>query len=97
MNDNFFLEVSSLVPSENKPFQDPFLTQTYGTLIMALLFRKTCLVGLLIHSILRGNNCRFSSTKSNELTDQQDMFCFNHAYVFYTSNTIMKNVDEYRI
>ena len=37
--------------------------------------------------------CNFSSTKSNELTDQQDMFCFNHTYAFYTSNNIVKNVD----
>ena len=27
-------------------------------------------------------------------TDQQDMFCFNHKSAFYTSNNIMKNVDE---
>ena len=36
----------------------------------------------------------FSSTKSNQLTDQQDMFSLNHAYAFYTINSIMKNVDE---
>ena len=39
----------------------------------------------------------FSSAKSNELIDQQDTFCFNHASAFYTSNNIMRNVDEYRI
>ena len=32
----------------------------------------------------------FSSEKSNELTDQQDIFCFNHASAFYTSNNIVK-------
>ena len=36
--------------------------------------------------------CSFSSTKSNELTDQQDIFCFNHASAFYTSNNNMNNV-----
>ena len=60
------------------------------------LCRKTYLVGLLICSILRGKiarllqrECSFSSAQSNELTDQQDMFCFNHASAFYTST--MKN------
>ena len=33
---------------------------------------------------------KISSAKSNELTDQQDMFCFNHVSAFYTSNNIMK-------
>ena len=28
------------------------------------------------------------------LTEQQDMFCINHASAFCTSNNIMKNVDE---
>ena len=54
------------------------------------------LVGLLIRSIFRGKNaralqrqCRFSSEKSNELTDQQAMFCFNHAAAFFASkNTV---------
>ena len=36
--------------------------------------------------------CSFSSEKSNELTDQQDMFSFNHASAFYTSNNIAKDV-----
>ena len=36
---------------------------------------------------------QFFRKKSNELTDQQDMFCFNHASTFYTSNNIKKNVD----
>ena len=36
----------------------------------------------------------FSSAKSNELTAQQDVFYFNHASVFYTNNSIVKNVDE---
>ena len=52
---------------------------------------KTCLVGLLIRSILSGKI--FSCAKSNELTDQQGMFCFNHASAFYMSNNIVKNVD----
>ena len=34
-------------------------------------------------------------TKSNELTDQQDMFCFNHASACYTINNIVKIVDEW--
>ena len=62
---------------------------------------KTCLVGVLIRSIFRGKNCtsvsarlQFSSEKSNELTYQQDMFCFKHASAFDTSNNILKNVDE---
>ena len=38
--------------------------------------------------------CSFCSAKSNKSADQQDMFCFNHAFAFYTSNNIMKNVDE---
>ena len=37
--------------------------------------------------------CSFSNEKLNELTDEQDMFCFNHASAFYTSNNIVKNVD----
>ena len=56
---------------------------------------KHVLSGLLIRSILRGKIC--TSASANELTDQHDMFCFNHASAFYTSNNIMKNVDEYRI
>ena len=32
-----------------------------------------------------------SSEKSNELTDQQGMFRFNHVSAFYTSNNIVKN------
>ena len=34
-----------------------------------------------------------SSEKSNELTDQQDMFRYNHTSTFYTGNNIDKNVD----
>ena len=56
---------------------------------------KTCLVGLLIRSIFRGKiaralqcECSFSSEKSSELTDQKDIFCFNHSYTFYTSTNI---------
>ena len=58
---------------------------------------KTCLVGLSIRSTFAGQNaralqrkCSFSSEKSGNLTDQQDMFCFNHASAFYTSNNIEK-------
>ena len=36
----------------------------------------------------------FSSAKSNELTQLQDLFCFNHAPAFYSNNKIVKNVDE---
>ena len=36
------------------------------------------------------NSFDFSSENSNESTDQQDMFCFNHASTFYTSNNIVK-------
>ena len=35
------------------------------------------------------NSFDFSSKKSKKLTDQQDMFCFNHASAFYTSNNIV--------
>ena len=63
---------------------------------------KTCFIGLLICSIFGGEKLHerfgasafFSAKKSNELTDQQDMFCFNHASAFYMSNNIVKNVDE---
>ena len=34
--------------------------------------------------------CSFSSAKSNELTDQHDMICFNHASAFYKSKNIVK-------
>ena len=61
---------------------------------------KTCFVDLVIRSIFWGKNCTCASAliqffpgKSNELTDQQDMFCFNHACTSYTSNDIKKNVD----
>ena len=37
---------------------------------------------------------KLSSAKSNVLTDQHELFCFNHASAFYTSNNVMKNVDE---
>ena len=41
-----------------------------------------------------GKNARaLSIEKSNELTDQQDMFCFHHTSVFYMSNNIKKNFD----
>ena len=62
---------------------------------------KTCLVGLLIRSILRQKKCTsasvrcsISSKKLNEFTDQQDMFCFNHASALYMSSNIVKNVDK---
>ena len=65
---------------------------------------KTCLVGLLNRLFIRGKNrtnasarVEFSSEKSNELTDQQDMFCFNHASALYTSNNIEKNVNQLQI
>ena len=65
---------------------------------------KTWLAGLLIRSIFLGKialalqrECSFSREKSNELTDQQDMLCFNHASAFYTSNTIVKKVDQSQI
>ena len=34
--------------------------------------------------------CSFSSAKSNELIDQHDMICFNHASAFYKSKNIVK-------
>ena len=34
-----------------------------------------------------------ASDKSNELTDQQDMFCFKHASTCYTSNNNEKKFD----
>ena len=67
--------------------------------VLDMLCSKTCLIVLLIRSIFRGKNartlqreCSFSSEKSNELPDQQDMFCFNHASTFYTSNNIEKKL-----
>ena len=65
----------------------PYIYQKYflvlkTTLGMVLSCSKTCLAGLLIRSIFRGKNCTSASArvqfflpKSNELTDQQDMFC----------------------
>ena len=35
-----------------------------------------------------------SSEKSYELTDQQDMFCFNHASAFYMSINIVKMISK---
>ena len=65
-----------------------------------MICSKTCLIGLLIRSIFRGQIARalhreysFSRENSNELTDQQDMFCFNHASIVHTSNNIKKNDD----
>ena len=58
--------------------------------------RKICLVGVLIRSILRGKmHERFSasalfSAKSNELTHQHDMICFNHASIFLRTTTSWK-------
>ena len=61
------------------------------------LSSKIRLDGLSICSIFRGKNCtstlarvQFSGENWNELTDQQDMFCFNHASTFYTSKDIVK-------
>ena len=60
---------------------------------------NACLVGLLIRSILRGKiaralrrECSFSSENMSELTDLQDMFCFNHACTFYTSDNIERDM-----
>ena len=51
---------------------------------------KTCLIALLIRSVLRRKYCTSaSSVKSNELTEQQDLFCFNHAFDFYTDSVKM--------
>ena len=59
---------------------------------------KTCLFGLLTRSILcrkmaraLQRECCSSSSKPNELTDQQDIFRFNHTSAFCTSNNILKN------
>ena len=56
-----------------------------------------CFITLLISSNLPGKIARvlqressLSSAKSNESTEQQDLFCFNHAYAFYTSKNIVK-------
>ena len=40
--------------------------------------------------------CSFSSEKSHELTHQQDIFCFDHASAFYTSNNIVKMLMNYK-
>ena len=72
----------------------------YVNNVLGEVCSKTCFVGLLIRSIFLGKNCmsasvrvQFFQRKSNELTDQQDMFCFNHASAFLTSNNIEKNAD----
>ena len=83
------------------PDIDFFFINSSNHIFEARSCSKTCFVGLLIRSIFRGKiaralqrECSFSSEKSNESTDQQDMFCFNHASAFYTSNNVVKNVDE---
>ena len=65
---------------------------------------KTCLVALLICRYYAGkialanqHGCKFTNAKSYELIKQKDMFCFNHGSDFYTSNNIMKNVNEWQI
>ena len=37
------------------------------------------------------------NAKSNELTEQQDMFCFNHVSAFYMSSNIVISVAEWQI
>ena len=88
----FFLSCSVFVPNRDSQIHVLPLPPTD-----LLVCGKTCLVGLLIRSIFRGKNCtsasarvQFFQRKSNELTDQQDMFCYNHASAFYTSNNIVK-------
>ena len=74
-----------------------FIVAALGTKCDVACRRNSCLVDLLTRSILRGKNCtsdsvwvQFSRAKSNELTDEQYVFCFNHTSAFYTSNNIMK-------
>ena len=67
--------------------------------VLDMLCIKTSLIVLLIRSIFRGKNartlqreCSFSSEKSNELPDQQDMFCFNHASTFIRATISRKKL-----
>ena len=71
-----------------------------STVYMWLFCSIICLVNPFIRSIFREKiaralqcKCSFSSEKSNELTDQQDVFCFNPASTFYMSNNMEKDVD----
>ena len=72
-------------------FSNALLTVTVQS---TLACWKTCVVGLLIRSILRGKIARALQReffqRKIELTDQQDMFYFNHSSAFYTSNSILK-------
>ena len=92
--------VSNLVP---KPKTDPSFSDSSSQIgevyvRYMIVCIKTCLAGLFIRSIFRGGKLHrrfsasavFSSEKSNELTDQQDVFCFNHLSAFYTSNNVVK-------
>ena len=62
---------------------------------------KTCLVALLIRSILHGKNytsalalMQFLKHKIDVLIEQQGMFRFNYTFACYTNTNIVKNVDE---
>ena len=55
---------------------------------------------MLIRSILLEKNCtstyvrgQFFQNKIERIKRVTDMFCFNDAPSFYTSNNIMKNID----
>ena len=88
--------ISCMDENELKP-ETPGVVSHTGTGAAGMSCNKTCLVGLLIRSIFRGKIARalqcewsFSSEKSNEITDRQDIFCFNHASTFYMSKSIEK-------
>ena len=56
---------------------------------------KTCLIGLLIRSILRGKNAQalqreIFQRKIERINSQQDTIYFDHSSALYTSNRIMK-------
>ena len=95
LNTNMVLEAradscaTSIVTSRGAPLTTGLLTTG--------ICSKTCLVGLLIRSIFRENNCtsasarmHFSEPQIERINRPHDMFCFNHAYNFYPSNNIEK-------
>ena len=99
----FYKYISCVSNLVTKPKTDPSFSDSLSQIgevyvRYMIVCIKTCLAGLLIRSIFRGGkfhrrvsaNAVFSSEKSNELTDQQGMFCFNHSSAFYTSNNVVK-------
>ena len=75
-----------------------YIIQAPVVRLWSISCNKTSPVALLICSILNGKICTSASArvlfcvsaKSNELTEQQHMLCFNHASAFYMNNNIVK-------